>query len=288
MKKSFGIIGYGKLGKALAAKLPTIGRLEWVSSAGACDEVPQALHCYNKIAKLETVPDVIFITKADTFIKATAEELSVHFGHRLQDKIIIHCSGIFTKDIINSCEKFGAITVAAHPYQTFYHIQENLFDNVHWAVDCSGNFDEIEEIIKSLNGVATNITGLDGFNNALYHASAVIASNYMNTLIAIAGETAQASGINPVDFLPAILRTTLENNIMAQGNSNQKIPLTGPIVRGDILTIEKHIEALQGNKLLLESYCRLGIVTAELAHSKGLIEDNTFQRINKILTSNIN
>ncbi len=285
-KQSIGIIGYGKLGRTLAGKLLNSKRLKWVCSAGACDKVPQAGKCYKSISDISELADIIFITKADKYIEETAEELAEIFANNLNGRIIIHCSGLLPKDILQSCEKNGAITARAHPYQTFFEPLDCVLHNVFWTIDAGEHFKVVNSIIKELGGTSVNTSKKDDFNAVLYHASAVVASNYMNTIIALAAETAKISGIEPSDFLPRIMDTTLANIINAIGKDNE-FPLTGPIARGDIITIEKHIAGLKPHSSLLREYCRIGLSTVELAYGHNYISEIEYKTMKNLLQSNI-
>ena len=278
MKKTFGIIGYGKLGKTLAGELYSEGSLAWICSATSCDSAFDDIPCYKSIQEIEQPADVIFITKADKYIEESASQLARKFKEQLKDKVIIHCSGIHEKNILDKCKSAGAITASAHPYQTFFSSNPGDLNGIYWACDAGANFDIISDIIHSFNETAVNTDKLPVFNNAIYHASAVIASNYMNTIIALAEQTAKISGIKPEEFLPAILRTTLENNIKSL-KQQAEMPLTGPIVRADFQTIEKHIKSLKHHKILLNEYCRIGLSTTELAYGNKQINTDTYLKL---------
>ena len=286
MKKTFGIIGYGKLGKTLADKLHSEGSLAWICSATSCDFAFDDIPCYKSIQEIEQPADVIFITKADKYIEESASQLAGKFKKQLKGKVIIHCSGIHGKNILDKCKSAGAITASAHPYQTFFSSNPGDLNGIYWACDAGANFDIISDIIHSFNGTAINTVELPGFNNAIYHASAVIASNYMNTIIALAEQAAKISGIKPEEFLPAILRTTLENNIKSL-TQQAGMPLTGPIVRGDVRTIEKHIESLKQHRILLNEYCRIGLSTTELAYKNKQIDSDTYSILKTLFSGKI-
>ncbi len=285
MKKTFGIIGYGKLGQALAGQLHGKKRLAWICSESADEtkEIPD-IDFYRTIQEIKTPTDIIFIAKADSFIESAATDLAEHFKEKLNKKTVIHCSGVLSVGILESCLATGAVTAKAHPFQTFYNAGEKVFENVPWAVESPGNFSEIEAIIKFLNGIAYDITKIKEFNPRLYHISAVIASNYMNTIISAAFDAAKKSGVKPEEFLPVILRTTLENNIASFEKDAEILPLTGPIARGDIKTIKLHLEALSEHKDLLEQYSRIGLATAEIAYRQDLITGDIYRIIKKLFT----
>jgi predicted short-subunit dehydrogenase-like oxidoreductase (DUF2520 family) len=70
---------------------------------------------------------------------------------------------------------------------------------------------------------------------ALYHAGASIASNFLVTLYRTAAELVEEAGA-PAEALVPLMRRTIENGF----------ELTGPIARGDLETVARHLEALDG------------------------------------------
>ena len=90
---------------------------------------------------------------------------------------------------------------------------------------------------------------------ALYHAAAAFASNYVATLREIAGSLSSAAGA-PRDALVPLIRSVIESDF----------ELTGPIVRGDWETVERHLEAIRETRPELEElYLALAAETARLA-----------------------
>jgi predicted short-subunit dehydrogenase-like oxidoreductase (DUF2520 family) len=87
---------------------------------------------------------------------------------------------------------------------------------------------------------------------ALYHAGAVMASNFLVTLHRAAALLAVDAGAPPEGLLP-LMRRTMENNF----------ELTGPIARGDRETIERHVAAIRAREPQLEPlYAALAEATA--------------------------
>jgi predicted short-subunit dehydrogenase-like oxidoreductase (DUF2520 family) len=75
---------------------------------------------------------------------------------------------------------------------------------------------------------------LNDDQRALYHAGAVVASNYLVTLYEAAAGLVAAAGAPP-EALEPLMRRTIENGF----------ELTGPIERGDWETVDAHREAIR-------------------------------------------
>jgi predicted short-subunit dehydrogenase-like oxidoreductase (DUF2520 family) len=82
---------------------------------------------------------------------------------------------------------------------------------------------------------------LDDADRPLYHAGAVVASNYLVTLHDAAAGLLAAAGAPP-EALEPLMRGTIENGF----------ELTGPIERGDWATVEAHREAIRAVRPDLE------------------------------------
>lgn len=106
---------------------------------------------------------------------------------------------------------------------------------------------------------------------ALYHAAAVMASNYLASLIDAAQSVMAMATGGDADrarrALTPLIRTAIDNTL-ARG---PLAALTGPIERGDIETLERHLAALRRSAPVIEPlYRAAGRHTVDLAQRKGL------------------
>jgi predicted short-subunit dehydrogenase-like oxidoreductase (DUF2520 family) len=285
--QSFGIIGLGKLGLSIAVGLSTQSRLAWAMNRSqeqrnaAKFVLSPSLPIYSSIDAIPSPPYGIILAVSDNAIEDVAGQLAKKFGAKLSDIMIIHCSGAKTRSVLTSCEELGAFTLCLHPYQTFGVATSKNFKDIAWGAEFPPNepFRTIsvqfaEDMVQTLGGKIMTLSPETIANKPIYHASAVFASNYMNVLVGFAAEAARLAGIAPEQFLPQILMKALENAIAGLKQSNGKYPLTGPISRGDLATLESHLvnfRSVPNGKSVVRPYCLLGIITAEFAHSQGMI-----------------
>jgi len=102
-----------------------------------------------------------------------------------------------------------------------------------------------------------------------YHAAAVIASNFPVVLASVAGHLLHDIGIPDASAYQAV--ESLMSGALA--NMEQALPddvLTGPVVRGDIETVSKHLRALQGREVPYEVYRSLSAAAVEIAQRRGV------------------
>jgi predicted short-subunit dehydrogenase-like oxidoreductase (DUF2520 family) len=144
---------------------------------------------------------------------------------------------------------------SVHPLQTFTRTRGAEQLDGAWAAVTA----ESEEARAHGLELARTL-GLEPFfltdeQRPLYHAGAVVASNFLVTLHDAAAELAEAAGAPPAALVP-LMRRVIENDF----------ELTGPIQRGDWETVEAHLAVIRERRPDLEPlYRTLADATAELA-----------------------
>lgn len=145
-----------------------------------------------------------------------------------------------------------------HPLQTFSRDRgAEQLDGAWGAV--TGETDEARAVAVEL----AELLWLTPFvlpdaDRALYHAGAVIASNYLVTLRRVAGELLATAGV-PAEALDPLMSRVIENGFQ----------LTGPIERGDWETVERHRAAIAAAAPdLLEAYDTLATLTARTSGAR--------------------
>jgi len=222
--------------------------------------------------------ELIFITTPDDVIASVASQIQWHSGQS-----VVHCSGADSTDILEPAKKLGAKIGAFHPLQTLASTKQAI-ENIPgstFAIEAE------EPLLSTLKDMATAVDGhwieLKADDKVAYHAAAVIACNYLVTLVKLATDLWQTFSIPPhqaTQALLPLLRGTL-NNIDTIG-----IPqcLTGPIARGDTGTIKKHLDALQKvAPALLSTYKELGLQTIPIAMGKGRINEHQARELQALL-----
>ncbi len=144
-----------------------------------------------------------------------------------------------------------------------------------------------EPLLGTLKEMATALGGhwieLKASDKVLYHAAAVIACNYLVTLVKMATDLWQTFNVpapQAVQALLPLIRGTV-HNIDTVG-----LPqcLTGPVARGDTGTIRKHLDALaKMAPSLLSAYRELGLQTIPVALAKGRINREQAQEMYALL-----
>jgi len=281
-----GFIGAGTVGTALATRLSQKGaRIIAASSRSltSAERLASSLpHCHacSSPQEVADVAELIFITTPDDAIAEVANEVHWHPGES-----VVHCSGAHSLDILKPANQAGANAGSFHPLQTFADINqavENLPGST-FAIEAEEPLlSTLKELTSLLDG---NWIELKPGDKVVYHAAAVFACNYMVTLVELATDLWQTFGVPQKEATKALiplLRGTV-NNI-----NNIGLPdcLTGPISRGDLGTISKHLTVLKDkNPSLLAAYKQLGLHTIPIALGKGKINEHKAEELKTLFTN---
>ena len=284
MKMTIGFIGAGMTGTALAARLWQRGyavvavssrslgsakRLaSFVSDCTVCDGPQQ-------VADLASV---VFITTPDDIISDIAAGIRWRPG-----QVAVHCSGVHSIDILEPAGRSGAHTCCLHPLQTFAGLEEainNLSGSTFALEGDEAGLAVAHELAQALEG---NIILLKAGDKVTYHIAAVTLSNYLVALMKTSADLWQSFGIPQEEAVKALLHLLkgTVRNIERVG-----IPgcLTGPIARGDVETVRKHVTALEnGQSEKMDIYRVMGLKTLEIALAKGRISLETAEEIRNLL-----
>jgi len=279
-----GFIGAGTVGTALAVRLSSKGyRMIAVSSRSqtSARKLAQAVsgcHAFNNNQDVADTAEVIFITTPDDAIAPVASQIQWHTG-----QCVVHCSGADSTDILEPARKLGAQVGVFHPLQTFASVSQAI-ENIPGSTFALEAEEPLLNIFKEMaNALDGNWVELKAGDKVIYHAAAVIACNYMVTLVKLASDLWQTFDVSPhqaTQALLPLLRGTI-NNIDTVG-----IPrcLTGPIARGDTGTVKKHLKALQEKApAILSTYRELGLQTIPVALAKGRINQDKAEELETIL-----
>lgn len=278
-----GFIGAGTVGTALATRLNGKGYQVVAASSRNSRSAQNLARTANGCQALGNqgvadTAELVFITTPDDVIAQVAAEVRWHRGQS-----VVHCSGAAATDILEPARKLGARVGVIHPLQTLASVKqaiENLPGST-FALEAE------EPLLSTLKGIAATLNGhwieLKAGDKVIYHAAAVIACNYLVTLVKLATDLWQTFNIPPETATRALLpllRGTI-NNIDTVG-----IPgcLTGPIARGDAGTVRKHLDALEKSApLVLSTYRELGLQTIPVALAKGKIDQHQAEALQAIL-----
>ncbi len=292
LQQSVGVIGVGKVGLSIAFSLHRQQRLAWlvVRSDERRQQLQLAFESTPIFASVEelfehhaVLPDAVVIATPDASIATVSNSLAQCFAEILNDILVVHCSGARGLDELQACRAEGARTAAAHPFQTFTHAHERLLHAICWGIECDADDEaHARSLVRLLGGTQIILDEFTREHKALYHMTAVFASNYVEAVLAAADDMAHAAHIQSALFLKPIVLSAVESSLMSFVHSGRHA-LSGPISRGDLPTIRRHCEELLSQPHLLRSYVYGALLTNERALRDEYINPLQFQQMQEYL-----
>ena len=274
-----GIIGAGKVGVTLGKYLTDAGitvcgfySRTKTSAAQAADFVKTKL--YEELEDLIRASDTLFITVPDGEIRSVWDCIAVY---DLTDKIICHFSGSLSSNVFSGIEHTGADCVSIHPMYAFSD-KFTSYQQFHTACLVMEGDPKAVQQMRSLfaEKLGHAVQQIQTEDKVKYHAAAAMASNHMIALLEVSMRLLAECGFSDETSL-ALLRPMVQNNVESMLEKGTVEALTGPVERGDIETVQKHLDALQGG-VAEAIYRDLGNVLVDLAKQKHPEWDDTAMR----------
>ena len=283
-RPSMGVVGAGKVGSALAARLQSAGYpVVGVTGRSAASRLRiSTLLPGVPVLDPEAVAaaaDVLVLSVPDDSLIAVAEELAASGAVR-PGQYVLHTSGRHGLDALAALTRLGARPIAFHPAMTFTGTDADLERGPVFgltAADAERPF--AEELVAALHGVPMWVAESD---RALYHAALAHGANHLVTLVAQSMDLLRTAGAaDPAAVLRPLLTAALDN-VLAYGDA----ALTGPVVRGDVTTIRAHVDALAASDVddaTVDAYLELARATARRAEVDHRLDAATAGTIRQVL-----
>jgi predicted short-subunit dehydrogenase-like oxidoreductase (DUF2520 family) len=266
-----GFIGAGKVGIAFGLYLKNQGFeiYGYFSRTFVSAKKAAKITGSKAILNVKELPeniDLLFITTSDDAINKVCNDL-VEENLLSEGKILIHMSGASSSKLLKKAKEVGCFIYSMHPLQAFADIEKAVSDLKDTYFSIEGDEEKLhvlEDILKTLGNPYFKLTD---DQKSMYHLTACVVSNYLVTLMDYGGSLLSTIGINEKEGYKALL-PLIEGTIHNIHHLGTKNALTGPIARGDVGTIKKHIEALKEHEAALAFYKVMGLKTIELAEKK--------------------
>ena len=267
------IVGSGRVASALARVLRQRGA-PIRGIAGRAWERTRAAAAFAgagvEALRIEAIPGVaqrVLIAVSDAAVTPVAQQLA---SAGFTQGCALHTCGSRGPEALAPLAEAGVSTGVLYPLQTFPDPEQGAgsLPGVYFAI--SGDAAAVtwaRELVALLQG---KFIAADPSRAALFHAAAVMASNYQMTLLDAALEAMECAGVRREEALAALgplTRATLENTL----RMGPQAALTGPIARGDHETVRRHLAALLAvSPATQELYRAAGRRTLPIALRRGL------------------
>jgi predicted short-subunit dehydrogenase-like oxidoreductase (DUF2520 family) len=196
--------------------------------------------------------NIVWFCVPDREIERAAESLSEAVEWR--GKVALHSSGALTSEALEILRKRGASAASVHPLMTFVRDSRPSLKGVPFALEGDARaLRSAHDLVLRLHGKPFTIQKR---SKEAYHAWGMFISPLFTALLAAAERLAGAAGIRQHEarerMLP-ILRETL-GNYERMGAPRS---FSGPIARGDIDTVRRHLKELERAPTAREVYVAL-------------------------------
>lgn len=213
--------------------------------------------------------DAVLLAVPDHVLPEMAHALAGQ-GRPAPGLAALHTSGALSTEVLAPLHAAGYAVGSIHPLQTVAHpvTGAERLRGAGFAVAGEPAARRLaQDMVRALEGDTLEIPVA---RRPLYHAAAVLASNGITALVAVAADLLVQAGTEPERAVSALVSLAggALDDVAAQGLHPG---LTGPAVRGDLETVDLHLRALEGDAR--EVYRALSRVLADIAEARGVDPD---------------
>ena len=283
------IIGAGVVGTTLAGRLlrvgvPVVGlhgrRSDLSKAASAASGV---LASSGELPALVSTCDVLIIAVRDTRIQEIAQQLR-DGKHLRPEMVVLHASGSRPSGEVLAPAKGQVAGIGTmHPLIAVTDSPGSVENLQGAAFGVEGDPEAVRRARQLVKFMGGNAVVLKPGSMPLYHAAAVMASNYVVALAEVSRSLLVTAGIPEQDALKALwpLMASAVDNLKEIGLPGA---LTGPVARGDVVSVERHLEALAARAPEhADVYQRLGREVLTLARKRAPdLDEKAAQRLAKL------
>ena len=264
-----GFIGAGKVGFSLGKWFAHNGVTVtgyWSRRRESAGEAAlfTGTQAFDSAEALVRASDVIFLTVPDGMIPTVYEALR---DFELTEKQLCHCSGALTaREAFPGAESLCAGLYSIHPLFPISS-KDAAWRELPGAFFClEGHGPHLPLWERTLTALGARTFRLPSAKKSAYHCACAAASNLVCALAKVSVDLLADCGLEEADALEALaplMRANLEH-ILRDGPVEA---LTGPVERGDVRTVARHLDCLpEGNGRSL--YVAASSVLADLAEKK--------------------
>lgn len=273
------IIGSGRMGQGLGLALAGAGYA--VTLVGRRQrKVPSRLLLHvGDWPPVTRSCDVLLLATPDDVVAAVAQRLADENGVG-SDQVVMHLSGLLDHKALDPLRPSGAGLGSFHPLKSVAEPDAaTATDFAGAAVGIEGDDRAVaagETIARRLEMIPIR---LPPGSKPAYHAAAVLVSNYTVTLVHMAERIVHEAGLRDER---GMFQRLLEGTVANVASMGPREALTGPIRRGDALTVEAHLASLAPGDQSV--YRALGLEALRMAEANGLSPD-VVERLQAVLTT---
>ena len=217
--------------------------------------------------------DLVFITTPDGAIEPTTTALRWR-----PNMAAVHCSGVTELSALAGADRDGALIGGFHPMQTFGEAMAAMASLPGSTITVEASEPLMAMLETLTQRLGCRINRLPVGMRGRYHAAAGYTSQFINALFGEATKIWRSWGATDEDALKALLPLA-QGTLTSIATAGIAGGMPGPVSRGDISSVEKHVAALaQMDSDTVNLYRRLCACTVTLALAHGAIDATQARR----------
>ena len=188
------------------------------------------------------------LKKADFYLLALSDDAIPIVAEQLADLkgIVAHTAGSVPMQVLNKNSNHGIF----YPLQTFSKSRKVDFKSIPFCIEASNEYSK-KNLTQLAQVIGNKTYSIDSNQRLALHTAAVFVNNFTNHLYQIGSEICEEQGV-PFDLLRPLIKETAAKIESLSPKEAQ----TGPALRNDLTTLQKHKNQLN-NPLLKNLYLTL-------------------------------
>lgn len=260
------IIGAGRMGQGLGLALKRRGYKVVLLNRGPRDVVPPLLLHQGSRSEATAGAELVLLATPDDAIASVAAELAAERAIA-RDQVVLHLSGLLDRTALLPLEESGAGLGSFHPLQSVAE-PGSAAERLKGAyVGVEGDERALTAAERLANTLRMVPVRIPAEAKPAYHAGAAFVANYTVALVGVAERLARAAGV-PEEIASRIYLPLLGGAVANLTSLGPAASLTGAVRRGDVQTLQAHLDALSGEDRKL--YKTVGRAAVALAREAGL------------------
>jgi predicted short-subunit dehydrogenase-like oxidoreductase (DUF2520 family) len=272
------IIGAGRMGQGLGLALKRRGYKVVLLNRTPRDVVPPLVLHQGSRSEATAGAELVLIATPDDAIQEVAEELAAERAVS-RDQVVLHLSGLLDKMALLPLEESGAACGSFHPVQSVAE-PSTAAERLKGAyVGIEGDERALVAAERLANTLRMMPVRIPAQAKPAYHAGAAFVANYTVALVGVAERLARSAGVAP-EVAGRLYLPLLGGAVANLTSLGPAAALTGAVRRGDVQTIQSHLDALSPEDR--ELYRIVGRAAVLLAREAGL-NDIAAEKVNAVL-----
>lgn len=193
--------------------------------------------------KTEVISDLEKLKSADLYLLAVSDSGIAEIASDLKESgiLVAHTSGSTDISVLEKFENFGVF----YPLQTFSKNRDLDYAEIPFCLEANSEAN-LKQLQKIAAMISKSVLEVDSEQRRALHLSAVFVNNFSNHMFSLG---ANICSDNELDY--NILQPLIKETVSKLDELAPKDAQTGPAIRNDQETIEKHIKALTGEQKLV-------------------------------------